>query len=448
MIMRRRPMGGLVFALLLVGVLFAATGISHADVAPDSLELRAPENFRVWREFKASESRFVVYMTWDDVPDSCGTFIHQPDTTGWAVEHLSSEMSMPSSGGVYSGDIDRTVSFRSRDTGRVGEAPEVRIRYEIRKEEYLNGEIDVGVGYQPGDAIPLIFRNSLEPGVTVDLGITVSFSAGWVDRQGGFLLGVEDFEGYHIWRGIQSDGSDLEVIGELSKEEAFKGDNTGGSFVDSVYYYSVIPSLRYNTVPEWCSPFGTIDCLGRCISLKAPGGQRIRLGEDELMWYDCNAFNGFTYYYAVTTFDRDYEVLSGRQGLFKFDNCQPAQGALFPCEEELQMLTVEVDAQEEVSRVYAVPNPFRSGGSRLTQENYHNFPDDMVRFVNVPEHAIIKIFNVAGDLVWEGGHDGLDGNIEWGVANMSNEPVASGVYIYRVESDGGNVVYGRLVVIR
>jgi hypothetical protein len=150
----------------------------------------------------------------------------------------------------------------------------------------------------------------------------------------------------------------------------------------------------------------------------------------------------------VTTFDRDYAVRSGRQGLNKFDSCQPQVGMPIPCEDVLVGLTVEVDAQNDVKRVYAVPNPYRSGGSRLTRQNYHNFPDNMVRFVNVPPLATIRIFTVAGDLVWEGKHDGFDGNIEWDVRNGSGEIVASGVYIYKIEAADGDTVFGRLVVIR
>lgn len=415
------------------------TGIGHAASAQvDSLTLQQPEDVTVWREFDPGERAFTVYITWEDVPDSLATYIHPPDTSGWAAGHQSVEMSMPASGGVYTGDIDRTIRFRALETGQVGVSPRIRITYEIVREEFLNGTIDVGASYTPGTPIPLVFRVEGQPGQQRRFGIEVSFSEGWVDAQGGFVIGAEDFEGYHIWRGIQPDGSDLTVIGELSKQEAFLGGTTGGSIADSIYYYSVIPTLRDSLT--WFSDFGTIDCLGRQISLE--------LTDRQFFWYDCGAFNGFTYYYAVTTFDRDYSVQSGRQGLQKFDNCQPTQGVAYECEDDLESITIEVDAQTDVKRIYAVPNPYRSGGSRLTQENYHNFPDNMVRFVNVPTQATIRIYTVAGDLVWEGEHDGFDGNIEWNLENGNGESVASGVYIFKVEAVDGQTVYGRLVVIR
>jgi hypothetical protein len=273
----------------------------------------------------------------------------------------------------------------------------------------------------------------------MDLGVEVRFSPGIVDTAGAFIVGLEDFEGYHIWRGIEPDGSDLQIIGELSKEEAFRGDNPGGSVVDSTYFYGVIPDLRATGV--YHSPV-SIDCIGFTI--------RIDLEDNGLFWFDCNAFNGFTYQYLVTTFDRGYLIQSGRQGLNKTGRCEPdTLGYALPdsCIDDLAPITIQVDAQSNLGAIYAVPNPYRSGGSRLTTANYHNFPDDKIRFVNVPTNCEIRIYTVSGDLVWEYKHEG-GGNIEWDTTNRGGESVASGVYLYRVEDPDGGQVFGRLIIIR
>jgi hypothetical protein len=228
------------------------------------------------------------------------------------------------------------------------------------------------------------------------------------------------------------------IIGEVSKEEAFKGNATGGSIADSVYFYSVVPTLRQGM--PWFSPFGAVDCLGTRIDFP--------LDSDQLFWFDCGAYNGFTYYYAVTSFDRGYNVGSSTQGLVKTDHCTVTQGSPYPCRDELVRVDMEVDAQDDLYNVYAVPNPFRSGSSRLTTENYHNYPDNYIRFVNLPTSCTIKIFTVAGDLVWEQTHDDGSGNIEWDVTNRDSQPVTSGVYLYRVEKPNGEHVYGRIAVIR
>jgi hypothetical protein len=168
---------------------------------------------------------------------------------------------------------------------------------------------------------------------------------------------------------------------------------------------------------------------------------------DQYFWFDCNGSNGFTYYYAVTTFDRGYSLQQGTQGLTKVDNCAVQEGIPYNCPQDLTRLSLEVNAQTDLYNVYVVPNPVRTGSSRLTTDNYHNFPDGLVRFVNVPPNCIIKIFTVAGDLVWINDHTDGGGNVEWDTRNLEEEDVASGVYVYRIES-GGDSVFGRIVVIR
>jgi hypothetical protein len=106
-----------------------------------------------------------------------------------------------------------------------------------------------------------------------------------------------------------------------------------------------------------------------------------------------------------------------------------------------------VNAQSNLYNVYVVPNPVRTGSSRLTTDNYHSFPDGLVRFVNCPQQCTIRIFTVAGDLVWINEHTNGNGNVEWDTKNLEEEEVASGVYVYRIES-GSDSVYGRIVVIR
>jgi hypothetical protein len=150
----------------------------------------------------------------------------------------------------------------------------------------------------------------------------------------------------------------------------------------------------------------------------------------------------------VTTFDRGYISTSSQQGLEKVDNCFASLGVPFECPDELFELVMEVSAQSDLYNVYAVPNPYRSGGSRLTSSNYHNFPDELIRFVNVPHDCTIKIFTVSGDLVWENIQNNDGGNVTWDLTNRGSESVTSGVYIYRVEKPDGDATFGRIVIIR
>ena len=422
--------------VLAIAALGLATSARAQITPPDSLVLYPASGVQARSVYDNSLRRFVVWLSWFEASDTIATAIHSPDVTGWSLVTPPAQLTTPSMRGVYTGDTDRTIVFRSTRAATVG-VDSVRIEYNIRHEETLAGVLVLVPSYVAGTFVPLTFRDQ-QTNQVYDFGLQIGFSAGKTDVQGIFSVGLEDFEGFHIWRGIEPDGRDLEIIGELSKEEAFKGSGTGGSIVDSVYFYSVLPALRQNM--PWFSPFGAVDCLGTRIDFP--------LGAGQLFWYDCNAFNGFTYYYAVTTFDRGYNPGSSSQGLVKFDNCVVTTGMPYECRDQLVPLRMEVNSQDDLMKVYAVPNPYRSGSSRLTSDNYHNYPDRYIRFVNVPPSCIIKIFTVSGDLVWESTHDSGSGNIEWDVTNRDSQPVTSGVYLFRVEAPDGGSVYGRIAVIR
>jgi hypothetical protein len=423
-------------AAAVAAALFVFVGATSARAqAPDSLILQSPLDVKAWSVYDPDSKNFQVWMTWRDHPDAVGAYITAPDTTGWSIDTPAAQLTFPTVGGAYSGDIDRTVQFQSTRSGDVG-VDSLIVTYFVRREEWYSGRVTLGASYVPGTAVPLTFRDQ-RTNALVDFGLTIAFSAGRMDNLGTFIVGLEDFEGFHIWRGIERDGSDLQVIGEVSKEEAFKGFATGGSLVDSLYFYDIVPTLR--TTSPWISPFGEIECLGTRID--------IDLDPDGFFWFDCNGSNGFIYYYAVTTFDRGYTPQSGAQGLTKYDHCFVQEGTPYACNNEMVRVALEVTPQSDLYNVYVVPNPVRTGTSRLTTDNYHNFPDGLVRFVNVPPSCTIKIFTVAGDLVWFRDHVDGTGNVEWDTRNLEEEEVASGVYVYRIESPD-DAVFGRIVVIR
>ena len=106
--------------------------------------------------------------------------------------------------------------------------------------------------------------------------------------------------------------------------------------------------------------------------------------------------------------------------------------------------------------VYVVPNPFREG-----DELSHFWPTDTgdpgeVHFVNLPAEATIRIFTTAGDLVRTLHHPwssrAYSGNYcPWNLRNdpeLGGRQVASGVYVYIVETPSGEVKKGFCTIIR
>jgi flagellar hook assembly protein FlgD len=104
---------------------------------------------------------------------------------------------------------------------------------------------------------------------------------------------------------------------------------------------------------------------------------------------------------------------------------------------------------------------FATGATSL--ENVHTVPDPyyvtsslevtasqkVIKFVNLPPQANIRIYSVSGILVDVIDHDDIAGGGEeaWDVRNRNNQFVASGVYFYHVEAADGTEKVGRFTVV-
>jgi hypothetical protein len=109
--------------------------------------------------------------------------------------------------------------------------------------------------------------------------------------------------------------------------------------------------------------------------------------------------------------------------------------------------------KEGLDRVHTVPDPYyvTSGFEATTT-------DKIIRFVNLPARAIIRIYSSSGVLVRVLTHNAerrgerdedvsvLGGEETWDVRNRNNQVVASGVYFYHIESGDARRV-GRFTVV-
>ncbi|NNE69066.1 MAG: hypothetical protein HKN29_01750, partial [Rhodothermales bacterium] len=81
------------------------------------------------------------------------------------------------------------------------------------------------------------------------------------------------------------------------------------------------------------------------------------------------------------------------------------------------------------------PNPYKGSSeyevSSLTEE---------VRFTNMPDQAVIRVFQVGGALVRTMHKNSPDRHFKWNLRTDENLPVASGMYLIHVESDEGDAV--------
>jgi hypothetical protein len=100
-------------------------------------------------------------------------------------------------------------------------------------------------------------------------------------------------------------------------------------------------------------------------------------------------------------------------------------------------------ADSNLSRVHTVPDPYY-----VTNEFESTTDTKILRFVNLPKQAIIRIYSSSGVLVNLIEHNSSTdgGSAAWNIRNRNNQVVASGVYFYHVESGDARKV-GRFTVV-
>ena len=105
---------------------------------------------------------------------------------------------------------------------------------------------------------------------------------------------------------------------------------------------------------------------------------------------------------------------------------------------------VDTSAYDNLSLVHTVPDPlyFTNAAALGTAP--------AIRFVNLPERAVIRIYSASGILVAVLTHnDATAGGEElWDVKNRGGRYVASGVYFYHVEAPDHRTKIGRLTVVQ
>ena len=104
----------------------------------------------------------------------------------------------------------------------------------------------------------------------------------------------------------------------------------------------------------------------------------------------------------------------------------------------------------DLKRVSVVPNPYIVRSGYKETEFLRR-----IRFTNLPEKCIIKIFTITGELVTEIEHENKNsGNAWWDMRTINNQEIAPGLYLYhvqRVNQDNGKnleEIVGKFAVIR
>jgi hypothetical protein len=105
---------------------------------------------------------------------------------------------------------------------------------------------------------------------------------------------------------------------------------------------------------------------------------------------------------------------------------------------------VDQSTSGDLSRVHTVPDPYYVTNALEATAN-----TKVLKFVNLPNRAIIRIYSLSGVLVQVLTHNdqGGSGEATWNLRNRNNQFVASGVYFYHVEGPDGQTKVGRFTVV-
>ena len=109
-----------------------------------------------------------------------------------------------------------------------------------------------------------------------------------------------------------------------------------------------------------------------------------------------------------------------------------------------QQYTVADNTSGDLSRVHTVPDPYYVTNALEATAN-----TKILKFVNLPSRAIIRIYSMSGILVEVLTHNdpGGSGEATWNLRNRNNQFVASGVYFYHIEGPDGKSKIGRFTVV-
>ena len=187
--------------------------------------------------------------------------------------------------------------------------------------------------------------------------------------------------------------------------------------------------------------------------------------DNGLQWTytDTEVVRGRRYWYAVTSFTiPDYIVSTYQQEGQTISDTVVTEPIETGIHENAVSVPIPFEPATKVNQVKVVPNPYRTdrdyrfetGGWEGLTKNWDE-TKRVIWFIHLPARATIRVFSMAGELISTIYHDDADrtsrnlaiGQEEFELLSDSHRTLASGIYIFTVESDFGKQM-GKFVVIR
>jgi hypothetical protein len=179
------------------------------------------------------------------------------------------------------------------------------------------------------------------------------------------------------------------------------------------------------------------------------------LGIGKYRYVDEDVHNGLPYWYAVTAFDDG----TAERMINKATNDTIAIPRYGSYSQSMALVYPRSTPARVTGKVQVVPNPYPGmhDDARVTGRaigdlaEYERDPSGRrVRFVNLPRQSMVRVYSLAGDLVWSRFfHDPTDPASEpagWNLVSRNNQEIVGGIYILHVESPEGTEVTKFIIV--
>jgi hypothetical protein len=209
------------------------------------------------------------------------------------------------------------------------------------------------------------------------------------------------------------------------------------------------------------------------IQLDEPDWKIINNDTFKYLFTDKNVIDGLEYTYSVVAYDMGVEptyktrFVSTGDGLFEtvidtnysnpskwanpdgYASIENSKGTTILDRNFIQAYP-GIKSQDDLSLVKVVQNPYIVRSNFKESEFIRR-----IRFTNLPEKCVIKIFTLTGELIGELNHnDTMSGNEWWDMRTVNNQEIAPGLYIYHIQqvdvNSGKNKedIVGKFAVVR
>jgi len=288
------------------------------------------------------------------------------------------------------------------------------------------------LNYSPGDGmVDLVWDNSAEEAI---------------DN----FIGSVDFEGYKIYRSKYNTQNwemiaafDLAEIGPTYLKNS-AGDTLNPIMVGSEYicyneaeYEATVTDPNLVRGTDW--DYVAVDLPDIVHSYLDDGGDFSDLNDVPIFRDVERPINGLNYFYAVVA----YDPAKPDRGLGSIESAKSNYRKALDGQPDAVIPRTDAAPEDNLDNVKVVPNPYK--GTALFEARY----EDRLSFINLPPRCKITIFSLTGDMIDElYKSTSTTGALYWDLISRNNQKVVSGLYIYVVETPGGEKKIGKFLIIR